>query len=277
MDRGSIEPALTPGRNRVHEVIFEADTPAGRAFDIALLWSIVLSTAALLLESVESIRLDYGPAFEATEWLFTGLFSVEYALRLWCVRSPARYATSFFGVVDLISIVPGYISLVIPGAQPLMVVRALRLLRIFRVFKLGHFVSQGNTLMLALRASRAKITVFLFAVLNMVLVIGALMYLVEGGPETRFSSIPQSMYWAIVTMTTVGYGDIAPQSPLGQFLASVVMVIGYGIIAIPTGIISVEIARAGKEPVLTTQHCPHCSREGHDVDAVHCKFCGKRL
>lgn len=259
----------------LHEIIFEAETPAGRAFDVLLLWSILLSTAAVLLESVESYRDDQGTLFSRVEWVFTLLFTVEYILRLWCVRRPLRYARSFYGIVDLLSILPTYVSLVIPGAQPLMVVRALRLLRIFRVFKLGHFVNQGETLMRALRASRAKIRVFLFAVLNLVLIIGAVMYLVEG-PEQGFTSIPKGMYWAVVTMTTVGYGDIIPQTTLGQFISGIVMIIGYGIIAIPTGIVSVEIARAGRSGV-TTRSCPDCGREGHDPDAAHCKFCGGKL
>jgi len=272
----SEEPSLSPRRARLHEIIFEADTRAGRNFDVALLWAIVLSIGTVLLESVESVRAEHGAMLRSAEWVFTALFTVEYALRLWCVRRPLAYATSFYGVVDLLSILPTFASLAIPQAQHLMVLRSVRLLRIFRVFKLGHFVKQGDTLVRALRASRAKITVFLFAVVNMTLVIGAVMYLVEG-PENGFTSIPRGMYWSIVTMTTVGYGDIAPKTAIGQFLSSIVMVVGYGIIAIPTGIVSVEMARATAAVPVATQVCAHCSREGHDPDAIHCKFCGERL
>ncbi len=272
-----IEPGLSPTRQRLHEIIFEADTPAGKRFDVVLLWAIVISTGAVMLESVEEIKAAHGPLLTTVEWVFTALFSVEYFLRLWCVRRPARYARSFFGLVDLGSILPTYLTLFIPGAQPLMVVRALRLLRIFRVFKLGHFVTQGDSLMRALHASRVKITVFLFAVINMTLILGAVMYLVEGGSaDSGFTSIPKGMYWAIVTMTTVGYGDLTPQTTLGQFISAGVMVLGYAIIAIPTGIVSVEIARAVRAEI-STQACPTCSREGHDPNAVYCKHCGARM
>ena len=270
-----VESGQSPARQRVHEVIFEADTPAGKFFDVLLLWTIVISTAAVMLESVESIRADHGRLFTIIEWVVTIFFSIEYLLRLWCVRSPMRYARSFFGVIDLLAIIPTYLTLVFPGAHSLMVIRAVRLLRMFRVLKLAHFVSQAETLVRALRASRVKITVFLFAVLNLTVILGAVMYLVEG-PEHGFTSIPAGMYWAIVTMTTVGYGDITPGTDLGKFISAFVMVIGYGIIAVPTGIVSVEIARAVK-PTITTQACPTCTREGHDPDAVHCKHCGARL
>lgn len=262
-------------RARLHEVIFEADTPAGRRFDVALLWAIVLSVTAVSLESVESIREAYGTPLYVIEWFFTLLFTVEYLLRLLCVRQPARYARSFFGLVDLAAILPTYLSLLLPGTQSLIVIRALRLLRIFRVLKLAAFLSEARALLDAMRSSVRKIIVFLGAVLAVVLIAGTLMYLIEG-PEHGFTSIPRSMYWAIVTMTTVGYGDIAPQTIPGQVLASLLMICGYGVIAVPTGIVSAEMV--SRRPArISTQACPDCGAEGHDPDAVHCKFCGTRL
>ncbi len=262
-------------RHRMHEIIFEADTPAGRAFDIALLLAIVLSVVAVLLESVPAIRAQHGPALRAVEWFFTILFTVEYLLRLASVGKPIRYAVSFFGIVDLLAIVPTYLSFFIVGSQSFLVIRALRLLRVFRVLKLAHFLGEAHLLYAALRASGRKIVVFLGGVLTIVLIVGAAMYLIEG-PETGFTSIPQSVYWAIVTMTTVGYGDVAPQTVLGKFLASVVMIIGYGIIAVPTGIVSVEIAASLKKAT-HTQACTECGKEGHAIDARYCKYCGAEL
>lgn len=268
-------PAADNWRHRLHEVIFEADTPAGRAFDLALLLAIALSVGAVLLESVASIRLRHGPALRAAEWSFTMLFTIEYVLRLACVRRPLRYARSFFGLVDLLAILPTYLSLVIAGSQSLLVIRALRLLRVFRVLKLAHFVGEARMLRAALRASSRKITVFLGTVLTLVLIVGALMYLIEG-EASGFTSIPQAIYWAIVTMTTVGYGDIAPQTLAGKLLASAVMILGYGIIAVPTGIVTVEMAGLRKQRV-STQACRVCAAEGHDADARHCKYCGAAL
>jgi voltage-gated potassium channel len=259
----------------MHEVIFEADTPAGKAFDVALLVTIVASVLTVLLESVASIRAGYGPLLRGLEWAFTLLFTVEYGLRLLCVGQPLRYALSFFGLVDLLAIVPTYLSVFFAGAQSLIVIRALRLLRIFRVLKLAHFVGEARMLQAAIHASLRKITVFLGAVLTIVLIVGALMYLVEG-EASGFSSIPQGIYWAIVTLTTVGYGDIAPQTVPGRVLASVVMILGYGIIAVPTGIVTVELAHAQRAEV-STQACPQCGAGGHDLDARHCKYCGSRL
>lgn len=270
------EAPATRWRAHLHEIIFEAETPAGKAFDLALIVAILLSVLAVVLESVASINARYGTVLRALEWFFTALFTVEYVLRLMCVRHPWRYARTFYATVDLLAIVPTYASLFLPGAvQSLLVIRSLRLLRIFRVLKLARYLMEGGTLMAALRASRIKITVFLGAVLTLDLIIGAIMYLVEP-PESGFTSIPRSMYWTIVTMTTVGYGDIAPTTVLGQFLASFVMVLGYGIIAVPTGIVSVELARVSPASV-TTRACPACGVEGHDLDAIHCKFCGGRL
>jgi voltage-gated potassium channel len=261
-------------RAHLHEVIFEADTPAGRAFDVCLLVAILLSVIAVMLESVASIRREYGGVLRAVEWTVTVVFTIEYALRLVAVDRPWRYARSFFGVVDFLAVVPTYLALALPQAQSLMVIRTVRLLRVFRILKLAHFLGEAQQLVLALRASRRKITVFLGGVVTIVVVMGALMYLVEG-EEHGFTSIPTSMYWAVVTMTTVGYGDIAPRTTVGQLLASVLMILGYAIIAVPTGIVSVEMARTGR--AVSRQACPACGAEGHDVDATHCKYCGAHL
>ena len=261
-------------RRRLHEIIFESDTAAGRAFDVALLVAIVVSVAAVLLESVAAIRRDYGAVLRVVEWTLTIAFTLEYVLRLMAVQRPWRYATSFFGVVDLLSILPTYLALVVPETQPFMVIRAIRLLRVFRILKAARFLSEAHVLMTALRASQRKITVFLGGIVTVVLIVGALMYVIEG-EEHGFTSIPTSMYWAVVTMTTVGYGDIAPRTPLGQLVASMLMILGYAIIAVPTGIVSVELAHATR-PV-SRQACPACGVEGHDVDASHCKYCGAAL
>jgi voltage-gated potassium channel len=262
-------------RLKSYEVIFEADTNFGKAFDVILIVAILLSVTVVFLESIESFRVDYGRLFFWLEWGFTILFSVEYVLRIITVNKPLRYIFSFYGIIDFLSIAPTYLSLIITGSQYFLVIRILRLLRVFRVFKLTHLLNQSNILVEAIKASRGKIAVFLFAVLTSVVVIGATMYVVEG-PENGFVNIPISMYWAIVTLTTVGYGDISPQTSLGQFIASFVMIMGYAIIAVPTGILSVEIASVSKKKV-TTQVCPNCLSEGHDKDAKHCKYCGEKL
>jgi voltage-gated potassium channel len=261
-------------RLRLHEVIFESDTVAGRAFDVALLIAILTSVAAVVLESVAEVRREYGAVLRAVEWALTIVFTIEYGLRLTAVERPWRYATSFFGIVDLLSIVPTYLALVVPETQSFMVIRAIRLLRVFRILKAAQFLSEAQLLTTALRASRRKITVFIGGIVTVVLIVGALMYVIEG-EEHGFTSIPTSMYWAIVTMTTVGYGDIAPRTALGQLVASMLMILGYGVIAVPTGIVSVELANAAR-PV-SRQACPACGAEGHDVDASHCKYCGARL
>ena len=266
---------LTPWQRRLHEVIFEADTAAGRAFDVALLWAIVLSVSAVMLESIESVRDAYGPWLLGVEWLLTIAFTVEYVVRLACVGRPLRYAVSFFGVIDLLSIVPTYLSLIFAGTQSLAVIRALRLLRVFRVLKLAHYTTEAQFLLQALRTTRRKIVVFLLGMLTIVLIMGSLMYLIEG-PANGFTSIPMGVYWAIVTVTTVGYGDVAPKTELGQAVAALVMIIGYSIIIVPTGIFSAEIVAARLREV-STQACPACSLQGHDVDAVHCKYCGAKL
>jgi voltage-gated potassium channel len=261
-------------RSRLHEVIFEADTPPGKAFDVTLIVSILLSVMAVMFDSVASFHRDFGPQLYAIEWFFTLLFTAEYLLRLLCVDRPLRYAVSFFGVVDLLAILPTYLSLLFPGSQYLLIIRILRFMRIFRVFKLAQYLSEARVLVQALRASGRKIGVFLLTVLLLVVICGSLMYLIEG-EHRGFTSIPKSIYWAIVTLTTVGYGDISPQTPLGQLLASAIMILGYGIIAVPTGIVTVELSRASGQ--VSGQSCPECGLEGHDIDARHCKHCGASL
>ena len=270
---GRDELTLPGWREKVYIIVFEHDTEGGKLFDMALLWAILLSILAVMLESVARIRTEWGPELRAAEWFFTGIFTIEYLFRLVSVRRPIRYAVSFYGIVDVLAIIPTYLSLIFAGAQSLLVIRALRLLRIFRILKLGEYVSESRVLMQALRASQRKITVFLAAVLTLVLIIGAMMHLIEG-EAGGFTSIPESVYWAIVTMTTVGYGDIAPKTVLGQVLASALMIIGYGIIAVPTGIVSVEMAHAARH---TGRACRSCSAEGHDDDASFCKYCGAGL
>ncbi|NQU22380.1 MAG: ion transporter [Candidatus Nealsonbacteria bacterium] len=268
---------LGPRREWLHEVIFEAETPAGKAFDLALLVAIMISVLAVMLDSVKEIHDRWGDWLLAVEWLFTVLFSVEYAARLICVRRPWRYAVSFFGIVDLAAIVPTYLSIFIAGSNTLLVIRTLRLIRVFRVLHLTHHYREARALVNALRATRARITVFLVFLVALVLILGSAMYLIEGNEEgTGFTSIPRSVYWAIVTMTTVGYGDIAPQTVAGQMLAAAVMILGYCIIIVPIGVFSVEIA-AARHREISTQACPSCSVEGHDADAVHCKRCGEKL
>ena len=263
-------------RHRLHEIIFEADTKQGKAFDVALLVLIAISVISVMLESIAGVRAAYGPLLRTIEWGVTVLFTIEYVLRLSCVGRPLAYAVSFFGLVDLAAILPTYLSLFIGGTQSLLVIRALRLLRVFRVLKLVHFIAEAGVLRRALRASGRKILVFLGTVSTLVLIVGALMYLIEG-EESGFTSIPQSIYWAIVTLTTVGYGDIAPVTVLGKALASLVMITGYAIIAVPTGIVTVEMSRASKSSLVSTQACRVCSAEGHDFDAEYCKYCGAKL
>jgi voltage-gated potassium channel len=262
-------------RERWYEVIFEADTPAGKRFDVLLLLAILLSVLVVMLESVETIRVQYGRQLVAAEWFFTILFTLEYFARIACARRPLRYMVSFFGIVDLLAILPTYLMVIVPGAQRLSVVRSFRLLRAFRIFKLAHMLSEARVLRAAFWAARAKIAVFLAVVLTIVVIIGTAMHVIEG-PEHGFTSIPQSMYWAVVTMTTVGYGDIAPQTPAGKALAALIMILGYSLIIVPTGIVSTELAQFTGRAV-TTQVCPECLAEGHDADARHCKYCGAQL
>ncbi len=265
-------------RDVVFEVIFEADTAAGKWFDIVLIICIVLSVAVVMLDSVGSVNAEYGRLLKAAEWFFTILFTIEYVLRLVCVGRAIRYAGSFFGVVDLLAILPTYLSLLVPAGRYLAVVRVvrvLRVLRIFRVLNMGQHAREAALLKQALYASRRKIEVFLLVVLVLVVIIGSLMYVVEGG-ENGFTSIPRSVYWAVVTLTTVGYGDISPTTATGQFLAALVMILGYSIIVVPTGLVTVEISKASAERA-SSQACPDCTAEGHDRDAVYCKFCGSKL
>jgi voltage-gated potassium channel len=247
-------------RDTLYTVIFEAETPAGKWFDIILIVSILASVLAVMLDSISSVNAPHGHILVAIEWFFTIIFTIEYILRLICVGRPLLYATSFFGVVDLLAIIPTYISLFIPGSEYLLVVRILRILRIFRVLKLVQFMREALLLMRALRASARKIIVFLFTVLTLVVILGSLMYLIEG-VENGFTSIPRSVYWAIVTLTTVG--------------AAFIMILGYSIIAVPTGIVTVELSRASNKKA--TQYCRDCSAEGHDSDAEFCKYCGAKL
>jgi len=262
-------------RSKLHEIIFEADTPAGKLFDVLLIVSIVASVMLVMLDSVSSIQQTYGDLLYIGEWAFTILFTIEYVLRLYSIGKPLSYATSFFGVVDLLAVVPTYLSIFFPGSQYFMVIRILRVLRIFRVLKLVQYLGEARLLLQALRASRRKITVFVFVVLTLVVVFGSLMYIIEDS-QSGFTSIPQSIYWAIVTLTTVGYGDISPQTGLGQTLAALIMIIGYAIIAVPTGIVTAELAQVYKKTI-STQACPQCSAEGHDPDAAYCKYCGAIL
>lgn len=270
------EAKLSRRQEWLHEVIFEADTPTGKAFDVALIIAILMSVAIVMVDSVASLHDAHGRWLYMLEWFFTILFTVEYILRLYCVARPLKYALSFYGIVDLLSILPTYLSLLLPGTQYLLVIRTLRTIRIWRVFKLVHFLREMETLFAAMRASFKKITVFMGIVLCLVTVLGSIMYVVEPA-ESGFTSIPRSVYWAIVTLTTVGYGDISPKTPLGQFIASLAMMLGYAIIAVPTGIVTVELSQLGRRKKPTTQNCRVCNREGHDHDAVFCKYCGERL
>jgi voltage-gated potassium channel len=262
-------------RARLHEIIFEAETPEGRLFDLLLLVAIVSSVLVVALESVPTVRARAGPALRALEWGFTALFTLEYVLRLVSVERPLRYARSLFGLIDLIAILPTYLSVVVPGAQSLLVVRLLRLLRVFRVLKLAEYLRESRILVLAMRASGRKIAVFLLVVVTIVVIVGSLMYVIEG-EEHGFTSIPISIYWAVVTLTTVGYGDLAPATALGRALAVVLMLTGYGIIAVPTGIVTVELTRAYAQPV-SSQSCPSCGLGAHEFDAVYCRRCGAKL
>ena len=262
-------------KQSVHQVIFEADTPAGRLFDIALIVFILLSVAVVLLDSIESVHIVHGDLLYRIEWVFTVVFTIEYLLRLWCIQNSVLYARSFYGIVDLLGILPTYLSLVITGAQYMLVIRVLRVLRVFRVLRLVRYVNEASVLTEALKASRRKITMFLFTVLTMVVVFGSLMYLVEG-PANGFTSIPKSIYWAVVTLTTVGYGDISPATPLGRFVASIVMIMGYAIIAVPTGIVTMELSEASRRSA-NTRSCSHCSAEGHQREATYCWRCGSHL
>jgi voltage-gated potassium channel len=267
---------LSEIKKKLYEIIFESDTTAGRVYNIVLLLCIVASVIIVTLESVPSVQVHFSNWLFILEWFFTIIFTLEYFARLWIVSNKRRYALSFFGIIDLLSILPTYLALIFVGAQSLMVIRSIRLIRIFRIFKLSRYVGEGQNLARALKSSQHKIIVFLVTILTSVIITGTMMFMIEG-PEHGFTSIPKSIYWAIVTMTTVGYGDIAPQTPLGQALASFIMILGYGIIAVPTGIVSAEMVFQKHKEKITTQVCPHCLKEGHDHDAIFCKYCAGRL
>lgn len=262
-------------RDIVHEVIYEADTKEGKLFDVILLIAILVSVAIVMLESVGSIEAKYRDEINIAEWIITILFTIEYFFRVICIKKPLKYVFSFYGMIDFFSTVPKYLSLFFLGTNHFVALRALRLLRVFRILKLARFIGASNHLAKALKASRARISVFLFFVLILCIILGTIMYLVEGSGN-GFTSIPRSVYWAIVTLTTVGYGDITPQTAFGQFIASAVMILGYAIIAIPTGIVSTEIAKT-QDVDTNTQACTNCSREGHHDDAIYCYHCGNKL
>lgn len=262
-------------RGSLYRIIFEADTPSGKLFDVVLLLAIIASVVVVMLDSVQSINAEHRALLYGLEWTFTILFTVEYGLRLYCVERPLRYARSFFGVIDLLSVLPTYLSLILAGSQQLIVIRVLRLLRIFRVFKLARYLGHANILLSAMKSSTPKLIVFLGTVISIVVVVGTAMFMIEGDEGSQFDSIPQSMYWAIVTVTTVGYGDISPVSVPGKILASCLMILGYAIIAVPTGIVSAELVQYRGR--VTTRTCPSCLEPGHDPDAVHCKHCGSKL
>ncbi len=263
-------------REKLHEIIFESHTSEGKAFDVTLLFLILFSILIVMLDSIAGLNEKYGRIFYIIEWTLTGIFSLEYILRLISVRSPARYAFSWLGLIDLLAILPMYLSFIFPGAQSLLVLRSLRILRVFRIFRLTHYISEMRFLGFAIKSSLKKISIFMLVVLMLVIIMGSMMYLVEPGTP-GFESIPSSIYWAIVTITTVGYGDVAPITPIGKFIASSIMMLGYGIIAVPTGIITTEMAIAVRGKGINPQVCPGCGKEGHDEDARFCKRCGEKL
>lgn len=262
-------------KNKLNEIIFGTETPAGKNFDVFLLVAILSSVLIILLDSTNAFHERYDATLYQIEWAFTLLFTVEYIARLYCAPHPLRYARSFYGIVDFLSIIPSYIAILLTGAQYFLIIRVLRLLRLFRVLKLFRYSSEASLLTRSVWNSRRKILVFLFVMLVFTTMFGALMYIVEG-PNNGFTSIPQSIYWAIVTITTVGYGDISPHSPLGKMLASMAMILGYSVIAVPTGIITAELANELRIE-RTKKHCGHCGRAGHEHDAMHCKYCGRGI
>jgi voltage-gated potassium channel len=263
-------------KERLHEIIYEADTKEGKVFDVILLIAILASILLVMLESVERLDNKYHDALYIGEWIITILFSIEYTLRIIAIKKPTKYIFSFYGIIDFLSTIPMYVSLIFVGSQGLVAFRALRLLRVFRVLKLARYIGASNKLLLALKASSAKIAVFLFFVIIVCIILGTVMYMVEGA-ENGFTNIPKSIYWAIVTLTTVGFGDIAPQTPLGQLIASAIMILGYSIIAIPTGIVSSEMTKTDADVDTNTQSCPTCLNEKHTKKAIFCYNCGSIL
>lgn len=265
----------TSWKEQLHEIIYEADTKAGKLFDVVLLIAILVSISLVMLESVDSIDAKYHNALTICEWVITILFTIEYLLRILSIKKPTSYIFSFYGIIDLLSMLPKYISLFIVGSHHLVALRALRLLRIFRILKLVRYISASNKLVKALKESKDSVAVFLFFVSIICIILGTIMYLIEGA-ENGFTSIPRSVYWAVVTLTTVGYGDIAPQSALGQFIASIIMILGYAIIAISTGIFASKLSKE-KSIDTNTQVCPHCNETQHKDKAIYCHFCGHKL
>ncbi len=264
-------------KDKLYIIIFESDTKAGRLFDVVLLVAIVLSVLVVMLESVKHLQIEYGELLVSLEWFFTILFSVEYAARLYASNKTTRYAMSFYGIIDLLSILPTYLSLIIVGSQSLLVIRILRLLRIFRILKLTQYLGEANVLKNSLIASKAKIIVFIGTVISLTIIFGTLMYLIEGG-DNGFTSIPKSVYWAIVTLTTVGYGDIAPATTLGQTLATIIMILGYGIIAVPTGIVTAELTHQSKKAkAALSTICQKCGEDNHYLEARYCHRCGNKF
>jgi voltage-gated potassium channel len=261
-------------KKRLHEIIFEADTTAGKVFDLSLIILILISILIVMLDSIPPVHDKYRIPLRITEWIITFIFTIEYILRIYVVNKPFSYVFSFYGIVDLMAILPGFIVFMFPGAQSLLVIRAVRLLRVFRILKISRYTSAGRMLIRALYRSREKILMFISVVITLVVIFGTIMYLIEG-EESGFNSIPVSIYWAVVTLTTVGYGDIAPVTALGQFLASVVMIMGYAIIAVPTGIVTTEMIKSSGKT--NTQVCPNCMFGMHEDDALYCKKCGTRL
>lgn len=262
-------------KNTLYDIVFESDTRKGKTFDLILLVVILISVVLVVVESVPRFRERYGEILHLSEWIITIIFSIEYIIRLFITRKPIKYVFSFFGVVDLLSVIPTYLSLILTGVQGLMVIRAIRLLRVFRILKLNRYTNEGTMIIRALKAARVKISVFLFAILMVILIIGTLMYLIEG-ELNGFTSIPVGIYWAIVTLTTVGYGDITPLTELGKFISAIVMILGYAIIAVPTGIVTAELVRFNKKHD-DIRVCPECFNEDNDKDAKFCKKCGAPL
>ncbi|MGW8369944.1 MAG: ion transporter [Gammaproteobacteria bacterium] len=272
---GNNEAGDAQWQKQLFVVIFKTDTRAGKLFDLILIAAIIASVVTISLYTVEPIRDKHATLIFRAEWLFTIIFTIEYLLRLACVRQPIRYARSFYGIIDLLAVLPSYLELLLTGSGYLMLIRILRVLRVFRVLKLRRYVGEADSLVSALRASARKILVFVFAVITLVVIFGSIMYLVEGA-ESGFTSIPRGIYWSIVTLTTVGYGDITPQTPLGQFISAIIMIMGYGIIAVPTGIYAAELGQAIQREKMEAI-CPACGALDHDSDAAYCKKCGKAL
>ena len=266
----------TSWREKIHEIIYEADTPEGKLFDVILLITIIASILLVMLESVESIDFKYHEYLNIGEWIITIFFSIEYILRIISIKKPLKYIFSFYGIIDLLSTIPMYLTFILVGSHSLVALRALRLLRVFRILKLARYTGASEKLTLAMRASKAKISVFLFFIVIVCIILGTVMYMVEG-QENGFTNIPKSIYWAIVTLTTVGFGDIAPQTPLGQLIASVIMILGYAVIAIPTGIVSSELTKSTLNEDVNTQSCPNCLKEKHKDNAIYCYNCGSVL